>query len=164
MFDIGHGFGSFSWTVAEICAKEQFWPDTISTDLHIKSLDGPAYDLPMVMSKLLNIGMPLVDVIRAVTITPASAIGWQDKIGSLSPGLVADVTVLKVEDIDTVIEDSQGQVRPAKKLLNPVAVWRGGERFVVRKPDPVPGKNTARLIDYWDGIIIKDNTKPTPLE
>ena len=32
--DLGHGQGGFSWTVAEISAKEKFWPDTISTDLH----------------------------------------------------------------------------------------------------------------------------------
>lgn len=34
MFDVGHGQGGFSWTVAEISAKCGFWPDTISTDLH----------------------------------------------------------------------------------------------------------------------------------
>ena len=32
--DLGHGQGGFSWTVGEISAKEELWPDAISTDLH----------------------------------------------------------------------------------------------------------------------------------
>jgi dihydroorotase len=52
LFDLGHGRGSFNWTVAEICAKSSFWPDTLSTDLHTECQDGPAYDLPTVMSKV----------------------------------------------------------------------------------------------------------------
>ena len=59
LFDVGHGCGSFSWTVAENCAKEGFWPDIISSDLHVESVDGPAYDLLTVMTKMLHVGMPL---------------------------------------------------------------------------------------------------------
>ncbi|GFS07192.1 dihydroorotase [Elysia marginata] len=75
LFDIGHGQGSFSWQVAEQCASEGLWPDIISTDLHTGSLAGPAYDLVAVMSKMLHLGMPLTEVIRAVTATPAHTIG-----------------------------------------------------------------------------------------
>lgn len=81
---MGHGQGSFSWTVAEICAKEGFWPDIISSDLHVESVHGPAYDLLTVMSKMLHVGMPLIDIIKSVTMTPAAAIGRSDLIGSLS--------------------------------------------------------------------------------
>ena len=55
-FDVGHGQGSFSWTVAEIAAKQGFWPDMLGTDLHIGNYNGPAYDLPTVMSKFLHLG------------------------------------------------------------------------------------------------------------
>jgi dihydroorotase len=150
--------------VAEICAQEQFWPDIISTDLHTECHEGPAYDIPMTMSKLLHVGMPLIDVIRAVTIAPASAVGWQDKIGSLTPSFVADVTVLKLEDVDLTMEDCQGQIRKVSKLIIPVAVWKDGVRFDITKPDPSPGENTSRLIDYWDNLIVKDSNKPTALE
>ena len=85
-FDVGHGQGSFNWKVAEACAEQGFWPDSISTDLHEGSIHGPAYDLPTVMSKLLHAGMPLYDVIKAVTITPATLISKDHLIGSLSPG------------------------------------------------------------------------------
>ena len=56
IFDLGHGQGSFSWEIAEICAERGFWPDTISTDLHSGNVDGLARDLPWVMSKFLHLG------------------------------------------------------------------------------------------------------------
>ncbi|KAK3751644.1 hypothetical protein QZH41_020129 [Actinostola sp. cb2023] len=156
LFDVGHGYGSFSWTVAELCAKDHFWPDTISTDLHNENVPGPAYDLPMTMTKLLHIGMPLYDVIKAVTMAPALAIAWQDKIGSLSPNRMADVTILRVDDTSLDIEDCQGQLRTVHKCIVPVAVWKDGVRYEIRKPDPIPGHNTARLIKNLDKLIIKD--------
>jgi dihydroorotase len=110
LFDVGHGQGSFGWTVAEICAQYNFYPDTISTDLHTGNHVGPAYDLPTVMSKFLHLGMPLTEVIRAVTSTPAKAIGWESKIGSLTPGKEADVTVLKLVEGPIELEDCQSQV------------------------------------------------------
>lgn len=110
LFDVGHGQGSFGWTVAEICAQCNFYPDTISTDLHTGNHVGPAYDLPTVMSKFLHLGMPLTEVIRAVTSTPAKAIGWESKIGSLTPGKEADITVLKLMEDPIMLEDCQSQV------------------------------------------------------
>ena len=110
LFDVGHGQGSFSWTVTEMAARENFWPDTISTDLHTGNFSGPAYDLPGTMTKFLHVGMPLHDVIRAVTIAPAKAIGWEDRIGTLGIGREADVTVLKLDDVKMKLEDCQSQV------------------------------------------------------
>ena len=56
IFDLGHGQGSFSWEVAELCARASFYPDTLSTDLHSGNVDGLARDLPWVMSKFLHLG------------------------------------------------------------------------------------------------------------
>lgn len=129
LFDVGHGQGSFSWSVAELAAKEGFWPDIISTDLHTGNSKGPAYDLPTVMTKFLSIGMPLEHVVRATTSTPAKAIGRADDIGSLAVGHVADITVLKLEDCDVTLEDCHGQQRRIKRHLHPVSVWRAGKQF-----------------------------------
>ena len=60
-FDIGHGQQSFSWTVAEISSRQGFWPDMIGTDIHIGNFDGPAYDLPTVLSKFLHLGNYFID-------------------------------------------------------------------------------------------------------
>lgn len=67
--------GSFSWKVAEKCVAQGFWPDIISTDLHTGSILGPSYDLPCIMTKMLHVGMPLDEILTAVTSTPARAIG-----------------------------------------------------------------------------------------
>lgn len=129
--DIGHGMGAFNWTVAELSG---LWPDTISTDMHTDSMNGPAYDLPTVMTKMLHLGMPLFDVIKATTATPASIIKRQQLIGSLSPGLSADVTVLELRDCDVMLEDCQMQMRRVTRRLVPIAAWKGGERVEISEP------------------------------
>ena len=126
---MAHGYGSFSWTVAEICAKEGFWPDIISSDLHKESVDGTAYNLLTVMTKMLHVGMPLIDVIKAVTITPAAVIGRSNVIGSLSSGYATDITVVRTEDVDIDLEDCNAQLRRIKQRFVPVAVWKDGVRF-----------------------------------
>ena len=56
---VGHGAGAFNWTVAEAaCCEQGFWPDVISTDLHKMNNNGPAYDLPTVMTKFLPLPRP----------------------------------------------------------------------------------------------------------
>ena len=154
---MGHGCGSFSWTVAEICAKEGFWPDIISSDLHVESVDGPAYDLLTVITKMLHVGMPLIDVIKAVTMTPAAAISRSDVIGSLSNGRAADITILRLEDVDIDLEDCHAQLRGIKKHFLPVAVWKDGVRFKTSLPNSFP--NTTKwkdLASLQDDLVIKD--------
>jgi dihydroorotase len=126
IFDVGHGFGSFAYDVVDEAISEGFWPDTISTDLHSLSASGPVGDLPRTMAKLLNLGMPLTEVIRAATIRPAAAIGREETLGSLRVGGVADVAVLSLEDGDGVFVDSSGAERPALQELRAAATIRAG--------------------------------------
>ena len=65
---------------------------------------------------MLHVGMPLTEVIRAVTSTPAAAIGWGDRIGSLTVGTEADVTVLSLEPYESFMEDCQMQCRPVRQV------------------------------------------------
>lgn len=161
LFDVGHGQGSFGWTVAEICARSNFYPDTISTDLHTGNHRGPVYDLPTVMSKFLHLGMPLSDVIRAVTSTPAKAIGLGNVIGSLTPGKEADITVLKIHDGQFPMEDSQSQVRVLEKLLKPVTVWRAGVAYPITEPNPFPNRQAMNINSReWDNIRVRDDVRP----
>lgn len=134
-FDVGHGMGAFNWTVAELATKTaELWPHTISTDLHTESLNGPAYDLPTVMTKILQLGMPLFDVIKATTSTPAKIINREDMIGSLSPGVSGDVTVLELRDCNVMLEDCQMQLQKVTRRLVPIAAWRAGERVNIYEP------------------------------
>ncbi|XP_061196886.1 deacetylase Atu3266-like [Saccostrea echinata] len=161
LYDVGHGQGSFSWTVAELCAALGFYPDTISTDLHTGNQMGPAYDLPTVMSKFLHLGMPLVEVIRAVTSSPAKAVGWGDRIGSLTPGKEADITVLKLNEGPVLLEDCQSQVRVLDKVFKPVAVWRAGNQYPITFSDPFPNRDAMKLnLREWDKILIRDRDRP----
>lgn len=132
LFDVGHGQGSFSWKVSEIASQEGFYPDLISTDLHLLSVDGPAYDLVTVMSKFLHLGMSLYDIVKAVTSQAAAAIGWSDQIGSLSKGKIADITILRLDKGEFMLEDCEDHFRTCKQLLQPVAVWKSGVAFPIK--------------------------------
>lgn len=138
VFDLGHGMGGFNYKVAEICIEAGIWPDAISTDMHTLTCDGPAYDMPTVMTKMIALGVPLHEVIRASTITPAEAIGWGDRIGTLGVGREADVAVLNFDEIDMELEDTIGQMRRIEHRLTAVAVWRAGEPGAITQPRLFP--------------------------
>jgi dihydroorotase len=95
-FDVGHGGGSFNFALAEPMVKNGFFPDSISTDLHVGSATGVMLNLPNVMSKMLALGIPLSEVIRESTTNPATEIGHPE-IGQIAVGSVADIAVLRVE-------------------------------------------------------------------
>lgn len=94
-FDVGHGGGSFVLRNAAGAIKNGFYPDTISSDLHNGSMNGAFMDMPALMSKLMALGLPLKEAIRASTITPAEVIKRPD-LGHLSVGAVADIALLRV--------------------------------------------------------------------
>lgn len=116
IFDVGHGGGSFAWRIAVPAMKEKFVPDTISTDLHIGSMNAGMKDMLNVMSKFLVMGMSLDDVIARGTWNPARAIR-QDGLGHLSVGAAADVAVLRVERGRFGYVDSFGARLPGDKRL-----------------------------------------------
>ena len=95
IFDLGHGAGSFWFRQAVPAMEGGFGPDSISTDLHIGNINGPVFDMLTTMSKLLNMGMPLEEVIYRSTVTPAEEIG-RPELGTLTIGADADVAVLKL--------------------------------------------------------------------
>ena len=96
IFDVGHGGGSFAWRIAVPAMKQGFIPDSISTDLHIGSMNSGMKDMLNVMGKFLAMGMSLDEVIRRSTWNPAREI-HHEELGNLSVGSPADVTVLRLE-------------------------------------------------------------------
>ena len=94
--DVGHGGGSFAWTVAAPIVKSGYLPDSISTDLHVGSMDNGMKDLLNVADKLMVLGETMPEVIAQMTSHPAHEIK-QEQLGNLSVGSVADVAVLSVE-------------------------------------------------------------------
>ncbi len=96
-FDLGHGAASFWFRNAVPALRGGFPPDSISTDFHMANVNGPVVSMQTTMSKYLNMGMPLQDVIYRSTVTPARAIG-RPELGTLSPGAEADVAVFKLQE------------------------------------------------------------------
>ncbi|MBM3784637.1 MAG: amidohydrolase/deacetylase family metallohydrolase [Acidobacteria bacterium] len=94
-FDVGHGGGSFVLRSAAGAIRNGFYPDTISSDLHTGSMNGAFMDIPALMSKLMALGLPLKEAVRASTWTPAEVIKRTD-LGHLSTGAVADIAALRV--------------------------------------------------------------------
>ena len=93
LFDVGHGNGSFVFPVASGTMKDDFPPDTISTDLHNSSIFSTKSDMPNVISKFLNFGMSLPDAIEKSTVRPAKVIHRFPELGTLGEGRVADLAV-----------------------------------------------------------------------
>ena len=96
IFDVGHGGGSFVFRQAVPAMKDGFWPDSLSTDLHISSMNSGMKDMTNLMSKFLAMGMPLRDVVARSTWHPAREIKRPD-LGHLDVGAVADLAVLSVD-------------------------------------------------------------------
>ena len=127
IFDIAHGAANFNFDIAEQALALGFAPDMISTDTTKKTWNKqPVCSLPYVMSKFLYLGMPLEEVIRCVTQTPARALNMEGKIGTLAPGAYGDVTLLRLDEDDYTLRDAQGNTRQGEKLLVPIATFANG--------------------------------------
>jgi len=128
LFDIGHGMGSFSLYSARGMLSDGFPPDTISSDVHRFCVDGPAKDLLHVASKFLALGIGLEDVINMInmmTINAARAI-QRPKLGTLSIGAAADLTVLDVLDEAIDFHDFDGNSFVGKQMIVSHQVYVSG--------------------------------------
>ncbi|HLK57067.1 MAG TPA: amidohydrolase/deacetylase family metallohydrolase [Chthonomonadaceae bacterium] len=97
IFDVGHGAASFWFRQAVPAIAHGFGPDSISTDLHTGNVNGPVLDMLTTMSKFLNMGLSLQEVLYRSTVTPAREIG-RPELGTLSVGAEADVAVLQLRE------------------------------------------------------------------
>lgn len=95
-FDAGTGGGSFKWSLAVPFIQQGFKPDSLSTDLHVGSMNSATKDLLNVASKFMAMGLSLSEVVAEMTAHPAREIRRED-LGNLSVGSVADIAVLRLE-------------------------------------------------------------------
>ena len=115
-FDLGHGGGSFLFRNAVPALQQNVPLDTISTDLHAQSMNRNMMDMPTTMSKILNLGMSLYDVVRKSTVDPAKYIGHPE-LGHLSPGANADIAVWNLMEGQFGFSDSNnGRIEGSKRL------------------------------------------------
>jgi dihydroorotase len=158
IFDVGHGGGSFLFRQAEPAVRQGFVPDSISTDLHNDSMNSGMKDMLNVMSKFLNLGVSLDDVIRMSTSNPAHEIK-HDELGSLSVGADADVAVLQLEKGKFGFVDTNGARMAGNEKLTCELTVRDGR--VVWDLNGISREDWTGLGHYsrqgspvWDGTII----------
>jgi dihydroorotase len=129
-FDVGHGGGSFDYTVAEVAIAQGATPDTISSDMHVFSGNTPGMPfLTWVMSKFLNMGFTLEQVVAMATSNSARAIDKLPKLGTLQVGAPGDVTMLEVIDGAVEFVDTRNNKRQGKVQIRPVQTVAGGIAF-----------------------------------
>jgi dihydroorotase len=155
LFDVGHGGGSFAWWVAVPATRQGFWPDTISTDIHIGSMNAGMKDQLNVMSKFLALGLPLAEVVKRATANAARTIG-KDDLGHLAVGAAGDVAVLRLQEGDFGFVDSfGGRLKARQKLVCEMTLRDGKVVFDLNglaRPDweTVPSRYRSTGDPRWE--------------
>lgn len=127
LFDCAQGRIHLSYNVAKKAIEQGFLPDIISTDLiTFSAYQDRLFSLPVTMSRYLALGMTLNDVIRAVTEKPAEIMDMAGQIGTLKPGALADVAIMKIRKHDFTFTDSQGNTMPAHEMILPQMTIKAG--------------------------------------
>ncbi len=127
IFDVGHGGGSFDYTIAEAAMAQGCMPDTLSSDVHVFSANTPGMPyLPWVMSKFLGMGFSLSEVVRMSTVAPARVIERIPKHGTLQIGAPADLSIMELVEGPVDFVDTRSNKRSGKSYLKPLGTVIAG--------------------------------------
>ncbi len=127
LFDAAHGGNQFSNRVALSALEQGFVPDFVTSDISLKTMyRSPLYSMGMVMSKFLNMGIGMEQLISMVTRTPARKLGLEGEIGTLEAGACADVAVLKIIEKQVEFDDSHGVRMQGNRLVKTQMTIREG--------------------------------------
>jgi len=129
-FDVGHGGGSFDYTVAEAAIAQGCPPDTISSDIHVVSGNTPGMPyLTWVMSKFLGLGFTLEQVVAMATVNPAKVINRAPKLGTLQIGAPGDIAIMELVEGPVSFVDTRNNARNGRAYLKPVQTVTAGVVF-----------------------------------
>ena len=156
--DVGRG-GHFSFTTAKRVIGAGILPFTLGADLHGYNVPSPLangergmfagegiiaedraspfarpYSLQHAMTELLALGVPLVEVVRMATSNAAIMLGLEADLGSLSVGMPADLSVMRLLDGDWTLIDSERVTYPARQLLHPEFAIRAAKIYQADSP------------------------------
>lgn len=122
LLDVGHGAASFDIDVARAAVAGGYPPHSISTDIHVRNIAGPVYSLAAVMTKMLDCGLPLRDVISSVTSRPRRTLRAND--AWIETGMIRHATLFRLDSEAPPgrrYVDSGGKVSEPDQHLVPVA-------------------------------------------
>jgi dihydroorotase len=142
ILDVGHGGASFSFDVGKAALERGLKPNTISTDLHNRSMDTSVWDMATTMSKLLSLGMTMEDVIVASSTAPKRAIG-KPADNLLAKGMPAEFTVFDLVKSDLVAIDSQGVRSQLTQTFEPRYAILGAEAVAASRHQPSAGSTCS---------------------
>jgi len=150
VLDVAHGRFNLSFEAARKSMAQGILPTTLSTDLVIPSLTNIVYGMTVTMSKFMALGLNLKQVIEMSTINPARAINTQDRIGSLKPGMDADVSILDLLSGTWKLEDCEQQPIEATRLIAPTITIKSGQPIPaqpVAQPQPLSIGDSRRVAE-----------------
>ena len=130
IFDVspgGEGLPNFSFAVARKVMAQGILPTTLSSDITQKTTNGPGFGLTAIMSIFLTLGLKLEQIVEMTTINPARALKADDIIGSLKPGMEADLSILEVIPGKWKFEDYEKETLEINKLIVPRAAIKSGQ-------------------------------------
>jgi dihydroorotase len=161
LFDVGHGGGSFLFRQAVPAIQQGFLPDSISTDLHIGSMNGAMATILTTLSKFINMGMTLDDVILRTTWNPARQIK-REELGHLSVGAPADIAVLRLVKGSYGFTDVNGARMQGTQKLECELTTSSGKvvwdlNGITRSDWKTLGRYEAQGDLRWDGIVRPEN-------
>jgi dihydroorotase len=145
--DVGHG-SHFSFKMARIALDAGIVPHTLGADMHGYNTHVPKpagtpdahpdeehmffgqarFSLVSAMTAMMACGLTLEQVVPMVTSNPARMLRLEGQIGTLKPGVVADVSVLHDERGRWVLRDNEDNQVSATRLLRPAFCLRAGQR------------------------------------
>ena len=149
--------GAFAWRIAVPAIQQGFLPDSISTDLHITSMNAGMKDMLNLMSKFLALGLSVDDVLVRSTWNPAREI-HHEELGNLSVGAPADIAILRVVTGDFGFTDMYGARLQGKQKFECELTVKNGKIVYdlngISRPDwkQLPSAYTAVGDPRWDAL------------
>ncbi len=123
--DVGHSGTDFRFATARTLFEQGYLPTTVSTDLNVFNVEHPVVSLAQTMSKMLALGISLPDVVAMTTCNPARVIHREGELGTIVPGRIANVSVLRVDEGDFELSDGFETIAATQRLA-PVGCLRAG--------------------------------------
>jgi dihydroorotase len=157
IFDIGYGSASFYWYVAVPAYRAEFYPDSVSTDLHKENMNSAMQSIDNVMSELMNLGSSFASVVRMATWAPAQEIR-RPQLGNLDVGSEADVAVLRVEQGHFGFLDCAGARNPGTQRIVCDLTLRKGK--VTWDRNGMAGEDWQKF-QYRKGPFFENNSPAT---
>lgn len=127
--DIGHGRGNLDFDVAEEVLQQGIMPTTISSDVHRGNALGPVFGLPTTLSKFMQMGMTLSEVVERATAAPARIFDLGEELGTLEVGSAADLGIFELTEGTFEFVDSGGKTRTGTERLVPYGALRDGRPY-----------------------------------